>query len=159
MIAAIRAQTRILADRTRPRGERIEALKFVVHSSSTFTSRCTAATPATAAQPLQVQYRGRGDNLHWLWDSLMLDDLEPPAYQRKLEALPLAILQPAAALPPDAAGWARESCAIVHRAGFYPDGHKIDAGYVDQWRPLAEERLRLAGSRLAMLLNTALAPP
>lgn len=160
VIAAIRAQTRILADRTRPRGERIEALKFVVHFVGDIHQPLHGGYASDrGGNRYQVQYRGRGDNLHWLWDSLMLDDLDPPAYQRKLEALPLAILQPAAALPPDAAGWARESCAIVRRAGFYPDGHKIEAAYVDQWRPLAEERLRLAGSRLAMLLNAALAPP
>lgn len=160
VIAAIQAQTRILADRSRPRAERIDALKFVVHFVGDIHQPLHGGYASDrGGNRYQVQYQGRGDNLHWLWDSLMLDDLGQAAYQRKLAALPLVIPQPAALLPPDAAGWARESCAIVRQPGFYPGGHKIGADYVAAWRPVAEERLREAGSRLAMLLNAALASP
>lgn len=160
VVEAIRAQVRILADRTRPDAERTDALKFVVHFVGDIHQPLHGGYAGDrGGNRYQIQYKGRGDNLHWLWDSLMLDDLDAAAYQRKLAALPLVIPQPATALPPDAAAWARESCAIVLRNGFYPDSHKIDATYVDHWRPLAEERLREAGARLALLLNAALTTP
>lgn len=160
VVAAIQAQTRILADRARPRAERSDALKFVVHFAGDSHQPLHGGYSADrGGNQYQIQYRDRGDNLHWMWDSLVLDDLDQARYLHRLAALPLAVARPASLLPPDTAGWARESCAIVRRPGFYPDGHKIGAAYVTRWRPLAEERLRLAGSRLAMLLNAALAAP
>ena len=160
VVAAIQAQTRILADRTRPLWERTDALKFVVHFVGDIHQPLHGGYAADlGGNKYQIQYRDRGDNLHWLWDSLILDDLDQAHYLDRLAALPLAVSQPATVLPPDAAGWVRESCAIVRRPDFYPDGHKISDSYVTYWRPLAEERLRLAGSRLAMLLNAALAAP
>lgn len=158
VVAAIQAQTRILADRSRPRAERTDALKFVVHFVGDIHQPLHGGYAADrGGNRYQIQYRNRGDNLHWLWDSLLLDDLDHARYLDKLAAL--AVARPASLLPPDAAGWVRESCAIVRRPGFYPDSHKISNAYVARWRPLAEERLRLAGSRLAMLLNAALAAP
>lgn len=155
--AAIQSQTRILADRSRPRAERADALKFVVHLVGDVHQPLHGGYGADrGGNRYQIQYRGRGDNLHWLWDSLLLDDLDQARYLDKLAALPLAVSRPASVLPPDAAGWVRESCAIVRRPDFYPDGHEIGDDYVTRWRPLAEERLRVAGSRLAMLLNDAL---
>ena len=160
VVDAILAQTRILADRSRPRAERADALKFVVHFVGDIHQPLHGGYAADrGGNQYQIQYRDRGDNLHWLWDSLMLDDIGQDRYLRKLAALPLAVSLPAIVLPPDAAGWARESCAIVRRPDFYPDSHTISDAYVARWRPLAEERLRLAGSRLAMLLNAALAAP
>jgi len=160
VVVAIQAQTRILADRSRTRAERADALKFVVHFVGDIHQPLHGGYAADrGGNKYQIHYRDRGDNLHWLWDSLMLDDLDHARYLDKLAALPLAVPQPASLLPPDAAGWVRESCAIVRRPDFYPAGHKIEDAYVTRWRPLAEERLRVAGSRLAMLLNAALAAP
>ena len=51
---------------------------------------------------------------------------------------------------------AEESCWIVAKPGFYPD-HKLDAKYVDQFTPVLERRLQLAGARLARVLKVVLA--
>jgi hypothetical protein len=158
VVGAIAAQTAILADRKRPLAERRDALKFVVHFVGDIHQPLHGGYARDkGGNTYQVQYDGKGDNLHWLWDSLMLDKLGQPAYLARLQALELAVARPKQVLPPDAAGWARESCAIVLRDGFYPDGHSVGADYAARWRPLAEERLRVAGSRLATLLNAALA--
>ncbi len=160
VIAAIQAQARILADRLRPPTERGDALRFVVHFVGDIHQPLHGGYAGDrGGNRYQINYRDRGDNLHWLWDSLLLDDLDQTGYLRKLTALPLVVPRPSRVLPPDAAGWARESCAIVRRPDFYPDGHSISDAYVARWRPLAEERLRVAGSRLAMLLNAALGAP
>ena len=52
--------------------------------------------------------------------------------------------------------WARESCRLVEARHLYPDGHKLDDGYLDAMRPLAEQRIRQAAWRLASILNDAL---
>ena len=40
--------------------------------------------------------------------------------------------------------------------GFYPRGHVIEQAYVDAKLPVIEQQLRLAGERLAAVLNAAL---
>jgi hypothetical protein len=56
----------------------------------------------------------------------------------------------------DATRWAEQSCRIATREGIYPANRKIGQDYADTWRPLAEAQLRLAGERLAALLNELL---
>ena len=48
---------------------------------------------------------------------------------------------------------------MVMERGVYPRGHVITADYVARMRPLAEQQLRLAGARLAALLNRVLGAP
>ena len=55
------------------------------------------------------------------------------------------------------ARWAEESCRIDRDDGVYPPSRRIDAAYVDRELPIAEQRLRQAGARLAALLNRDLA--
>jgi hypothetical protein len=109
----------------------------------------------------QVQFDGKGSNLHKVWDSGMLRTrgLEWPAYAQQLDASgPVAMPTPIAPLDNPYAQWSEESCRITANAGFYPDGHVIDAAYVRTELPLAEQRLREGGRRLAEVLNLALTP-
>jgi hypothetical protein len=57
------------------------------------------------------------------------------------------------------ADWAIESCRIVANESLYPDGHKLDAAYLEKMRPIAERRLLQGGHRLAALLNATLVAP
>ena len=97
----------------------------------------------------------RGTNLHSLWDSGLIRQLEEdgPAMTRRL--LPKSM-----ASGPKAAGAARvaeESCKIVGMPGYYPE-RKVTGEYFEQFTPIMEARLALAGARLADLLNKVLAP-
>ena len=47
---------------------------------------------------------------------------------------------------------AEESCRIVGTPGYYP-GRKVDTAYIEQFTPVMEARLVLAGARLAAALN------
>ena len=49
------------------------------------------------------------------------------------------------------------SCRIVLQPGVYPARPKLDEAYFISWTPVAEAQLRRAGTRLAQLLNAALA--
>ncbi|MFC5490456.1 S1/P1 nuclease [Dokdonella soli] len=153
VVAAIERYARVLGDRSRSDTERAEALRFVVHFV------------ADAHQPLhagyrrdkggnryQVQLRGRGTNLHAVWDTPVLANrrLGWRAYATRLARAPL----PAATGTP--AQWAEESCRATRDDGIYPHGHAIDDAYLARMRPLAERRVRLAAARLATLLNREL---
>ena len=65
---------------------------------------------------------------------------------------------PAASATGTALDWAEESCKLIDAKGIYPpdDQHKMDHVYLDNMRPLAEQRVHLAAERLATLLNQTL---
>ena len=110
----------------------------------------------------QVNLHGRGINLHALWDSGMLDTLglDEEAWLERLRQRPapaVAAVAAAAPLPPETArAWAEHSCRIATAPGAYPDGHVVGEDYIQAHLPLLEAQLRLAGARLAEVLNAAL---
>lgn len=159
VVEAIRAQAAILADRTRPRKQRAQALKFVVHLVGDVHQPLHAGYARDrGGNGFQTNFDGHGGSLHSLWDSGLLrtSALNEAKYLQRLRALPLAVPRVPRSSPPDAAAWAEASCRIVVRPGLYPAGAKIDALYVQTWRPVAEAQLRRGGSELAAVLNAAL---
>jgi len=159
VVEAIRAQTAILADTTRTRAERLQALKFVVHFVGDVHQPLHAGFARDkGGNDFQLQFDGRGTNLHSLWDSGMLKsaDLEEADWLKRLRVIPLAAEVPRQPLSPPSAQWAEASCRIVLRPGFYPPKATIGDTYVQTWRPLAEEQLRRGGAELAITLNAAL---
>ena len=160
VVEAIRAQSAILADRSRPDAERLQALKFVVHLVGDAHQPLHAGYARDkGGNDFQTSYQGKGGNLHRVWDSGLLGSrgLDEDAYLRVLRPLPAPAPDRADTLPPASADWARQSCAIVVAPGFYPARATLDAAYYEAQRPIAERQLRLGGARLAALLNATLA--
>lgn len=160
VVAGIAHYVAVLADRSQGDAVRAEALKFVVHFVGDVHQPLHAGyRNDRGGNTWQVRFERRGSNLHRVWDSGLLASrrLAAPAYARLLETRP--------GLPPRAeagdatayARWAQESCRITAQPGFYPEARRIDAAYVRAERPVAEQRLRVAGQRLAAILNAALA--
>jgi hypothetical protein len=154
-VAAIDKYSAILANRSNPPAERAEALAFVVHFVGDIHQPLHAGYRHDAGgNDFQVRWRGHGTNLHHVWDSSMLDSthLSATQFADKLAAdrVPIA----AGGTP---VGWAEESCRIDRDEGVYPSSRRIDAAYVERELPIAEQRLRQAGARLAALLNRDLA--
>ncbi|RFF41300.1 endonuclease [Xanthomonas nasturtii] len=161
VIAALDQQTALLADRNQPLDVRRQALKFVVHFVGDIHQPMHAGyAHDKGGNDFQLQVDGKGSNLHALWDSGMLNDrhLSDDAYLQRLLALPAATAV-SAALPPPAAAWAQASCKIAITPGVYPSAHVLPQTYIATYRPVAETQLRLAGDRLAAVLNAALASP
>ncbi|MCX7515021.1 S1/P1 nuclease [Frateuria hangzhouensis] len=145
----------VLADRSQSEAARREALKFVVHFVGDEHQPLHAGyRPDKGGNTFQVRFEGKGSNLHRVWDSGMLRTraLDWQDYAQRLDARGPVALPPASDTPYVA--WAQESCRLSR--DIYPDGHAIDAGYVEAELPLAERRLREAGRRLAELLNRTL---
>ncbi|WP_045728120.1 S1/P1 nuclease [Xanthomonas sp. GPE 39] len=160
VVEALRRQSAILADRSQTPAARAQALKFVVHFAGDVQQPLHAGyAHDKGANTVQIQFNGKGTNLHALWDSGLLDKrgLSEAAYLTQLEAQPLPPPSPTApVLPPAAATWAEASCRIMQRPGFYPPSATLPTDYVTTWRPVAEAQLRQAGANLAALLNAAL---
>ncbi len=162
VVAGLQHYIDVLGDRNQPDAARREALKFVVHFVGDIHQPLHAGyRDDKGGNTYQVQFEGKGSNLHKVWDSKMLysRDLNRQAYAQMLDAEPpVALPAPIAPLDDPYAQWAEESCRITAQSGFYPGGHKIGKAYVKAELPTAELRLRQAGRRLADVLNLALAP-
>jgi hypothetical protein len=157
-VAAIPHYVEILGDRSQPDAVRLQALKFVVHFIGDIHQPLHSGYRDDAGgNKYQVQFEGKGTNLHHVWDSGLLGTrgLDGKAYAKRLDAEGIAPLpQPIAPLDQPVAQWAEESCRITR--DIYPDNHKIDQAYIDAELPVADNRLRVAGRRLAEMLNLAL---
>lgn len=149
-----------LADPDTATEQRRTALKFLVHFVGDIHQPMHAGYAADrGGNQFQINYLREGWNLHSVWDSLILDSLklDLAAYRDRLMAIALSAEARDALQRSDPADWAEESCRLVQQDAFYPPKHKITGRYLDAKRPLAEQQLKLAGSRLAALLNAALA--
>lgn len=152
-VAAIERYAAILGDRKRPRAERAEALRFLVHFIGDIHQPLHAGyRPDRGGLKFQVRWQGRGSNLHRVWDSPVLASrrLGWQAHARELGRKPL----PRANGTP--AQWAEESCRITRDEGIYPRNRNLDAAYAKRMRPIAERRVREAAARLAELLERTL---
>lgn len=157
LIEAIVHQRDLLADRRQPAAVRAQALKFLVHFVGDAHQPLHAGDARDrGGNTIQIQLDGKGSNLHWLWDGEVIASaqMSERRYLQHLQRMPM----PAHARIgiDDPATWAEASCRIVLRDGFYPKRAKIGPAYFSQWRPTADEQLRIAGHRLAALLNAAL---
>lgn len=154
VVVAIEAQTAILADRTRPREDRLKALKFVVHFVGDVHQPLHAGfAHDKGGNTIQVNLDGRGSNLHALWDSGLLERAgwDEAQWLTHLRALP-----PGQADGSGPVAWAEASCRIVLSSGFYPDRAKLGEAYARQWSTTASHQLRVGGKHLARVLNGAL---
>jgi len=173
VVGAIETQLAILADRRNRPAERRQALKFVTHFVGDVHQPFHAAfADDRGGNTAQIQIESIGDsdrvqglrrgwNLHALWDVAMVTHvgLTPEAYAQQLRDDP--------ALPPDttrelrhpARRWALESCQAIFDHALYPERRVVGRSYLERHRPLAEQRMRQAGERLAVLLETSLIGP
>lgn len=170
VVEAIREQAAILADRSRSDAERLRALKFVVHfigdvhqplhagfARDRGGNRIQVRLPAPFIPP--YANGNPGSNLHSVWDGGLLHSagLDEDDHLERLRALPMAVEVVDPALPPPAGDWAGESCRLVLQDGLVPPAATLDVAYYATWRPVAEARVRIAASRLAAVLDAALA--
>ena len=174
VIAAIEAQRAILADRSQPIEARRDALKFVVHfigdvhqpmhanNKDDLGGNRFQVSLRTDLQPeayARKNYVGgvMGTNLHSVWDFYILgsEGLSLRQYAARLDALPWPPMTEGGPGTGPAA-WAGESCRLVDARHLYPAAHKMDQAYLDEYRPLAEQRVRQAAYRLAEVLEADL---
>ena len=152
VIGAIQKELRILYSKA-PDDRRLTALKYVVHFVGDVHQPLHAGfQDDRGGNKYQIQDFGTGSNLHALWDSGLIKNLNEDTEHMaaRLSAMPI----PVVAIDLDAVHAAEESCQIVSAPGFYPE-HKLGAEYVEMYTKTLEMRLLLGGVRLAGVLNLA----
>ena len=153
VVAAIDRQLAVLASNA-PADKRLTALKYVVHLVADIHQPLHAGyAEDRGGNTYQLQAFMRGSNLHALWDVGLLQNMkqDTAALSARLGVTPT----PSKPGELNVVSFAEESCRIVGTPGFYPD-RKVDVAYIEQFTPIMEQRLAIAGARLAGLLNQML---
>lgn len=159
VVAGIERFRNELADTSLPLQRRRDALKFVVHFVGDVHQPLHAGFAVDrGGNDFQISIQREGWNLHSVWDTLIIDSLKLDwqAYRARVDAIPMSPQSFALLQRTRASAWAEESCQIIQRSDFYPPRHKITGKYLEAKRPEADQRLKLAGVRLAVLLNQVL---
>lgn len=150
VVGAIERQTKVLQAASTP-DERLGALKYLVHFVADVHQPLHAGyADDKGGNQYQLQAFMRGSNLHALWDSGLIKNLNevPEILAARLQRSSAAV--PAAEL--DSVIAAQESCSIVSLPDYYPE-RRVGMDYINRFTPVAEQRLATAGARLAGLLN------
>ena len=147
VVAAIDRQAKILGS-TAPDEQRLKALKYLVHLVGDVHQPLHAGyLDDKGGNTYQLQAFMRGSNLHAVWDTGLIRSLNEDA-----DAMAARLAGNGPTSSWTAAQAAEESCRIVATSGFYP-GRLVDGKYVEAFTPTMEGRLRVAGERLADMLN------
>ena len=160
VLTAIAQFTATLADRSRPRAERAEALRFVVHFVVD-VHQPVHVSRASDGGGTEVEVRIGDDvrSLHGFWDTTVFNrrGVPPEQFAQELTAAFEAV--PAARAHDPPAQWAAESLVLrptVYSFAPAQGPATLDDAYRSMAQRIAEQRLVLAAARLAATLNKAL---
>jgi hypothetical protein len=149
------------------RADRATALKFVVHFIGDLHQPFHALGVGRGGNDVKVRVFGQSDcgndparpspcNLHSVWDSRLISrrNLDDPSYVARLEKL---IDDKGFGSQPNGtpAQWAEQSFRLA-KEGLVANGTNIDDAYFERHIKVIEDRLALAGVRLAADLNKIL---
>lgn len=103
----------------------------------------------------QVQYFGRGSNIHSVWDSGLVESAHKWTYTEWVDQIDTYSREENRKMVEgDPISWGEQTyevCKKVYDAT--PVGSKLSYDYVSEWAPVAEMQLLRAGLRLAAVLN------
>ena len=158
ILEALERYRALLADRSKPRAERSEALKWVVHLVGDLHQPLHVGERGDrGGNDVPVLWEGFRTNLHSVWDGRILGSagLDEEAYWGRLRGhLATSDSEWSGGGPAD---WAAESHAMsrdhVYRV---PGDLDVSSGYAHGNLPRVERRLLQAGLRLGRMLEDAL---
>ena len=144
----------VLADSSRPRKQRAEALRFLTHFIVDIHQPLHVGRASDrGGNSVNVWFRSQPSNLHRLWDSdaIELADLSVTEYARQIAD---AVTTDELSRAIDVRRWAQEGFAM--RSAVYDfdlRSRLLPAAYLERMELITRERLALAAARLAMTLN------
>jgi len=153
---------KVLGDENASRAQRLEALKWIVHFVGDIHQPLHAIDEARGGNDIKLPVFGSPQcgqypcNLHWTWDDMLIQHAgySERQYVRVIQKLILtAQLEPRATGGPE--DWANES-HLQARQILNREATAIDQSYYDAYIGLIDQKLALAGLRLAALLNDTL---
>jgi hypothetical protein len=153
---------KVLTDEHASRNQRLEALKWLVHFVGDLHQPLHAIDEARGGNDIKVSSFGSPKcgaydcNLHWVWDDELIQHAgysEEDYVQRLQELIDQEhLLRQAHGTP---AGWANES-HVQAREIIEQKPSAVDERYYQSHIALVNQKLALAGLRLAALLNDTL---
>ena len=164
VVAKIDQYRAVLANKSAPAADRLEALKWVVHFvGDVHQPLHDEDNNDKGGNEVIVQGFAKPYNLHWIWDTTMIEAQNPDAVS--LAAALDAAITPSAVAEWDRGGpadWANQAHLLAQPAyallGNPAPGSTVTVtgGYVDAEQRVIDLQLERAGIRLADLLNQAL---
>ncbi len=156
VVRAINEQIEALKSGELNREEQALSLKFLVHLMGDLHCPMHMGHKSDlGGNRWQVQYFGKGSNIHSVWDSGLVESAHKWTYTEWVEQIDIMGKEEnkriAAGTP---ATWGEETyevCKTVYDAT--PIGSKLSYDYVSEWSTVAEMQLLRAGLRLAAVLN------
>jgi nuclease S1 len=159
IIGALERYSAVLKDKKRSDAERAEALKFLVHFiGDLYQPLHNSYRTDRGGNDFQVDFNGKGSNLHRVWDSDLIEFAEKQKPSGYIWSHYKQLKVAAAPLKPSYAQWSMQTCALIDSNTIYPSSRKIAAEYFNQHIATVDQQLNLAGTRLAAVLNYLLAP-
>jgi len=155
--SALEKMEKEVVDPATPREKKVEALKFIVHFVGDLHQPMhVSKAEDKGGNTVQLNFNGSGTNLHAMWDSKLIDRLG-----LGYEELALKVDH---ATPAQISQWQRdpmirwmwESYEVTEKLYAEVDAMKsraIDDKYYEEHIATVEQRLELAGIRLAGVLN------
>lgn len=156
-----------LADTQLDRADRATALKFIVHFIGDLHQPFHALGVGRGGNDIQVRVFGEANcgndparpspcNLHSVWDGRLIANRKTDDAQYVAQLQKLIVDKRWATQPPGTPElWAEQSWRLAREAVVKP-GTNIDEGYYRRHIGVIDERLALAGVRLAAVLNRTL---
>jgi len=155
--SALQQQEQILGSAATTRGQKVEALKYIVHFVGDLHQPMHVSREEDkGGNTIQLNYDGNGTNLHALWDSKLIDhqgltyeqmaatyDHATPAQVKQWQSEPLI-------------QWIWESYQASSKLYAEVDAMKsrtIDDSYYEAHIAILQDRIEKAGVRLAGVLN------
>src|SRR5579863_6794627 len=156
--SALQRQEQILGSAATTRGQKVEALKYIVHFVGDLHQPMHVSREEDkGGNTIQLNYDGNGTNLHALWDSKLIDhqglsyeqmaekyDHATPAQVKQWQSDPLI-------------QWIWESYQASSKLYAEVDAMKsraIDDSYYQAHIAIVQDRIEKAGVRLAGVLNS-----
>jgi hypothetical protein len=150
VVTALDTQVKVLASKA-PDEQRLLALKWLVHLVGDIHQPLHAGYgDDRGGNSYQLQAFGRGTNMHALWDVGLIRGAGDDAVSLTKRLLTRQV--PPSETARTSAEIAEESCRIVSAPDFYPP-RTLEQQYVVKYSHVLDDRLLLAGARLARLLN------
>jgi hypothetical protein len=155
--SALLQQERVLGSTASSKEQKIEALKFIVHFIGDLHQPMHVSREEDkGGNTIQVNYAGVGTNLHALWDSKLLDHLGLDDQQLAQKVDQVSAAQVAAWQNDPLIKWIWESYEISSKLYAEIDamnGRSIDDSYYQAHIQIVQQRIEMAGVRLAGVLN------
>jgi len=155
---ALQQQEQILSNKNASRDERINALKFIVHFTGDLHQPMHVSREEDkGGNTIQVNYDGKGTNLHALWDSRLIEHsgLSEDQLVAKIDHASTAEINQWQKAP--LLDWVWESyqaSSVLYREIEQQKNRTINDSYYTAHWPIIEDRLEKAGIRLAGILNS-----